>query len=565
MSAGSAYKEGTALASLGSSNLDRGYERKPGGTAGSGTDTDDNSSDFQLIFPSDPKNSASTCADNTEPPTPKINEFSASTVGTDVEYIEIIGAPNTDYSAYSVLEIEGDSGAAVGTMDEVISLGATDANGLYLVNLPANALENGSLTLLLVKNFSGALNADLDTDNDGVFDITPWNDIVDSVAVNDGGAGDVTYGPVTLGVAYDGLFFAPGGASRIPDGADTDTTSDWARNDFDLAGIPGFDGTPEFGEAYNTPGAPNQVVAPPAPHLVINEVDYDQPSTDTAEFIEIRNNGSFAVSLDGWTLELVNGNGGGAVLYNTVTLPNVSLPAGDYFVVCANAATVANCDLDASPNTDFIQNGAPDAIGLRFNGVLMNAVSYQGDSGAPYTEGSGVGLVDSGANAGEGISRCPNGADTNINNVDFTLAGITPGAANNCAGAAPQLSIDDVSMNEGNSGTTTFTFTVSLSRPALAGGVTFDITTADNTATLADNDYAAQSLTGQVIPQGSSTYAFSVLVNGDTTDEPDETFFVNINNVTGATVADGQGLGTILNDDSNACTLAYTPILHYPG
>ena len=183
------------------------------------------------------------------------------------------------------------------------------------------------------------------------------SDIVDSVAVNDGGAGDVTYGPVTLGVAYDGLSFAPGGASRIPDGADTDTTSDWVRNDFDLAGIPGFDGTPEFGEAYNTPGAPNQVVAPPTPQLVINEVDYDQPGTDTAEFIEIRNNGSFAVSLDGWTLELVNGNGGGAAIYNTVTLPNVSLPAGGYFVVCANAATVANCDLDASPNTDFIQIG----------------------------------------------------------------------------------------------------------------------------------------------------------------------------------------------------------------
>ena len=61
MSTGSAYKEGTVLASLGSTNTNRGYERKPGGAAGSGTDTDDNASDFQLLSPSDPQNLASDC------------------------------------------------------------------------------------------------------------------------------------------------------------------------------------------------------------------------------------------------------------------------------------------------------------------------------------------------------------------------------------------------------------------------------------------------------------------------------------------------------------------------
>lgn len=77
----------------------------------------------------------------------------------------------------------------------------------------------------------------------------------------------------------------------------------------------------------------------------------------------------------------------------------------------------------------------------------------------------------------------------------------------------PMLSINDVTLAEGNSGTTTFTFTVSLSQPAGEGGVTFDIATADNTATTAANDYIAASLTGQTIPPGSSTYSFNVLVN----------------------------------------------------
>jgi uncharacterized protein len=61
MSVGSAYKEGTILSSLGTTNLNRSYERKPGGNAGSATDTDNNLSDFRLITPSDPQNSNSAC------------------------------------------------------------------------------------------------------------------------------------------------------------------------------------------------------------------------------------------------------------------------------------------------------------------------------------------------------------------------------------------------------------------------------------------------------------------------------------------------------------------------
>ena len=80
--------------------------------------------------------------------------------------------------------------------------------------------------------------------------------------------------------------------------------------------------------------------------------------------------------------------------------------------------------------------------------------------------------------------------------------------------------------------------------------MTFDIATADGSATVADNDYTANSLTGQTIPAGNSTYTFSVSVNGDATAEPNETFFVNVTNVTGATVVDAQGLGTIVNDDA---------------
>ncbi len=135
------------------------------------------------------------------------------------------------------------------------------------------------------------------------------------------------------------------------------------------------------------------------------------------------------------------------------------------------------------------------------------------------------------------------GADDGLAVDDFSL---TPQAV-----PPVNLSINDVSLNEGNAGTTSFTFTVSLSSPAGLGGVTFDIATADGTATQ-PSDYTQKSLTGQTIPAGSSTYSFTVLVNGDTTPETNETFFVNVTNVTGTgvTVTDGQGQGTIVNDDA---------------
>ncbi|MCI0479491.1 hypothetical protein L0Y59_03020, partial [Candidatus Uhrbacteria bacterium] len=130
-----------------------------------------------------------------------------------------------------------------------------------------------------------------------------------------------------------------------------------------------------------------------------------------------------------------------------------------------------------------------------------------------------------------------------------------------CAPPPPDLTVTDVSQAETNAGTTTFTFQVNLSAAAGPGGVTFDIATADGTAqddnpVTEDNDYVAQSLTGQNIAMGSSTYNFDVTVNGDVLPELDENFFVNVTGVTGANVTDGQGEGTIQNDDASCASLS---------
>jgi hypothetical protein len=187
--------------------------------------------------------------------------------------------------------------------------------------------------------------------------------------------------------------------------------------------------THENSTPANRPELSITYTMPTAQNLIINEVDYDQPGTDDAEFIELKNADNTDIDLSNYEVELVNGSSG--VIYQTIALPNVTLAPGDYFVICANDANTPNCDMEVTPATNLIQNGSPDAIGIRFNSsTLVDAVSYEGNTVAPYTETDGTGLEDDGSQDNMGISRFPDGVDTDVNNVDFTFLCITPGLPN---------------------------------------------------------------------------------------------------------------------------------------
>jgi predicted extracellular nuclease len=169
----------------------------------------------------------------------------------------------------------------------------------------------------------------------------------------------------------------------------------------------------------------------PAADLVINEIDYDQPGTDEAEFVEIRNNDNMNVDLSAYNLQFVNGDSGGSAQYQLFSLPAVSLAPGDYFVLCGDAVNVPNCDLDVTQNSNLIQNGEPDAVALRLDTMIVDTVSYEGSTSGSYTEGSGSGLADT-AIGSQSISRCPDGFDSAVNNNDFFLRTASAGAANDC-------------------------------------------------------------------------------------------------------------------------------------
>ena len=185
---------------------------------------------------------------------PVINEFVFNHTSTDTnEFVEILGDPLTDYSNLWLLNVEGDTSSSnLGKVVQAYQLGETNDEGFWTVQA-SNALQNGTQTLLLVDGFSGSVGSDINTPE-------LYTTIVDSIAVSDGGSNDVTFSPVVLSPGLDGNSFTFGGASRSVDGQDTDTASDFVRNDYDGDGI--LPGAPSAtnGEAVNTPNAPNQIV-----------------------------------------------------------------------------------------------------------------------------------------------------------------------------------------------------------------------------------------------------------------------------------------------------------------
>jgi subtilisin family serine protease len=130
-------------------------------------------------------------------------------------------------------------------------------------------------------------------------------------------------------------------------------------------------------------------------------------------------------------------------------------------------------------------------------------------------------------------------------------------------GAAPLLTIDDASVTEGNSGTATATFTVRLS-VASSQTATVAYATANGTAT-ATTDYVAAGGTLTFSP-GTLTRTISVVVNGDTTAEMNETFLVNLSGPVNAAISDGQGVGTIVSDEAPpAPSMTLTSSIVLPG
>lgn len=238
---------------------------------------------------------------------------------------------------------------------------------------------------------------------------------------------------------------APGvsGTYRVAYRFSADQGGTWTYCDADGAGSnPGLGFEPAALSTLN-------VVALPANTLVINEVEYDQPGTDTAEYIEIYNGLPTAVDLGSHAVVLVNGAVSPAAEYARINLSGTLAPGG-IAVICPANSAAGNCGPHALPpgvtrflfagSTDQIQNGAPDGIALVNIGTaqLVDALSYEGSitvatiagvGSVSLVEGTATGAAD--PNTGSvSMQRSPNGADSNDAATDWVVGPLTPGAPN---------------------------------------------------------------------------------------------------------------------------------------
>src|SRR5436190_5062717 len=118
------------------------------------------------------------------------------------------------------------------------------------------------------------------------------------------------------------------------------------------------------------------------------------------------------------------------------------------------------------------------------------------------------------------------------------------------AGAVGQfVGIGSVTMLEGDAGTRSMRFSVTVSQPATPA-VSVLFATSTGTAT-APGDFVAAGGT-VTIPAGQTTGVVNVTINGDATVEPTETFSVTISSPVGATIGRAVGTGRIVNDDAPA-------------
>jgi hypothetical protein len=250
----------------------------------------------------------------------QFNEVLVNPPGTDngTEFIELkSSSPNYDMSGLTIVIIEGDcdAGCVAGTIDQALSLNgrSTGSNSLFLwrdgattlnpapdlntsifVQDFAPDLENGSNTWLIVEGFSGAVAQDLDTNNDGVLDATPWTRVLDALGYKDGNSRPTHFQyasqlgglDITDNVLPEPDGFTPDSFGRACDAAFSADVLGTIPGPFIIDPIEQafFPAGPVFDPAYLvTPGAVNMGCVPTGPSCDDVDFNNDGVSPDTTD------------------------------------------------------------------------------------------------------------------------------------------------------------------------------------------------------------------------------------------------------------------------------------------
>ncbi|MGY3266055.1 lamin tail domain-containing protein [Lysobacter sp. HA35] len=298
------------------------------------------------------------------------------------------------------------------------------------------------------------------------------------------------------------------------------------------------------------------IVAPAQAQVVISQVyggGGNSGAQYKSDFIELHNTGTSAVDVSTWSVQYASSTG---TSWQKTNLSG-SIPAGAYYLVKEADGAGTQPALPSPDATGTIaMSGTAGKIALVSNNSALPAGCPVGaldvvafGTGSTCAEGSGPTGTLSNTTAAIRSDDC---VDGNNNAGDFSVAAPNPrnrsSAAHLCGATQTLASIDDVSVNEGNAGTASLVFTVKLTQPAGASGVTFHWSTVDGGAT-AGSDFVGVTDATATIPAGADRTQITVTVSGDDAIENDETLHVVVSNLVGVEAGDVDGLGTIVNDD----------------
>ena len=221
----------------------------------------------------------------------------------------------------------------------------------------------------------------------------------------------------------------------------------------------------------------------------------------------------------------------------TISINDVTITEGSSGFVSA-VFTVTLSEAPASPVS--VNYSTADGT------ALVSDLDYQNTSG---TLNFAIGETQKPVNVTIGIDTKDEVDETFTVNLDTPVnATIADGTGDGVIDDddGPNMSINNVSLTEGNTGTANLVFAVTLSASSVQQ-ITVQYATADGTAT-AGADYIAKSGT-LTFTTGTTTQNITIQVYGDTLDEANETFSVALSNVVDATIVTGNGTGTINDND----------------
>jgi ribosomal protein L35AE/L33A/disulfide oxidoreductase YuzD len=390
-----------------------------------------------------------------------------------------------------------------------LTFAAGETTKTVTVNVKGDTTNEPDETLTL--NLSGPVNATI-LDGQGLGRITD-DDGFPALVINDATVTEGNSG--TVNAVFTVSLSNPSGQTVNVNYATANGTA-----------VAGADYTSTSGTLSFSPGALTRTITVPVLSDALDEIDE-----------------TFTVGLTGATnADISDGLGLGTITDND---PLPTLSVNDVTVTEGNSGTVAA--------TFTVTQNAPSG---RATTVDYATLAETATSPADFTAVNGT-LVFAAAEVTKQVTVLVKGDTLDEGNDTFTLnlTNASNATISDATGVGtitdddplPALSIGDATVTEGNAGTTAAaTFTVTLS-PASGRAVSVDYSTANGTAT-APGDYSGAGGT-LIFAAGETTRTITVPVNGDALNEPNETFFVNLTGASNAAVTDGQGLGTITDDD----------------